>query len=134
MQIPFYSTHTRVDWSEGGSHPKSYEAQGITKNLVTKVLRSNRDCPLSFEEQKGIQKDALKTFHRIGTSDDDGSESLRDAICSSNEACREAAASVVLPSGCAMMARKFEENTTLSVLNLFTDCQNELDVIKCGGQ
>lgn len=128
MQIPFYSTHTRVDWSKGGSHPKSYEAQGITKNLVTKVLRSNRDCPLSFEEQQRIQRDAFKTFQRIGSS-----ESLKEAICgSSKEADSDAAASVVLPPGCTMMARKFEENTTSSVLNLFTDCQNELDVITCG--
>lgn len=130
MQIPFYSTHTRVDWSNGGSHPKSYEAQGITKNLVTKVLRSNRDCPLSFEEQQRIQRDAFKTFQRIGSS-----ESLKEAICSSSkEADSEAAASVVLPPGCTMMARKFEENTTSSVLNLFTDCQNELDVITCGSK
>jgi hypothetical protein len=128
--IPFYSTHTRVDWSKGGSHPKSYEAQGITKNLVTKVLRSNRDCPLSFEEQQRIQRDAFKTFQRIGSS-----ESLKEAICSSSkEADSEAAASVVLLPGCTMMARKFEENTTSSVLNLFTDCQNELDVITCGSK
>jgi len=134
MQIPFYSTHTRVDWSQGGSHPKSYEAQGITKNLVIKVLRSNRDCPLSFEEQKSIQRNAFKTFQRIGNGDG-SSESLKEAVCSSSkEADSDASASVVLPPGCTMMARKFEENTTLSVLNLFTDCRNELDVITCGSK
>lgn len=130
MQIPFYSTHTRVDWSEGGSHPKSYEAQGITKNLVTKVLRSNKECPLSFDEQKRVQRDAFNTFQRISDA-----ESLEEAICSSSkEAFSKAAAAVVLPPGCTMMARKFEENTTVSVLNLFTDCRNELDVITCGSE
>lgn len=116
--VPFFATNTMVDWSKGGAHPKSFRTEDISAKYIKEQLRSYHDCRISPEYQRNVQKNAKFSFMSIDSLDTYGT---MDAMCAAGKSHSKSIPAVNLPAGCTSFARKFEQETADSILDVFRD-------------
>ncbi|KDD76804.1 beta-1,6-N-acetylglucosaminyltransferase enzyme [Helicosporidium sp. ATCC 50920] len=103
-----------TDWSLGGAHPRAYQVEDVSVELVETKLRA----PLAHCDTKRAQEQAVRRF-----------VALEDALASADVCARPVPAFEPMAPVCKLTARKFPKETAEALHALFTTCGTQLRIV-----